>query len=396
MTASPPAPSATSRLDTIDLLRGVIVVIMALDHTRDFFGSSAADPTDMGTTTTALFLTRWVTHICAPVFFLLTGTGAWFSGRRRGLPALSRHLVTRGLWLVVLEVTLLRFAMQFNVDYKVTILTVLWAIGWSMVALALIARLPLGAIVTLGVLMVAGHNLLDGVAAESFGAFDPVWRFLHAPGFLYFSPEHVVLVAYPVIPWIGVTALGYALGALYDRPAEDRLRFLRRAGALLVALFLVLRGLNVYGDPRPWAGQEGVLRTLLSFLNVTKYPPSLLFLSLTLGTALLLLARFERGAPAWLRPALPYGRTPLFFFLTHFTLIHLFAVAASAIRFGEVRGMFESPSLDRFPVTQPPGWDLGLPFVYLMWALVVVLLYPACRWYAGLRASGRYPWLSYL
>lgn len=396
MTTDPTRPAATPRLEAIDLLRGIIVIIMALDHTRDFFGSSAVDPTNMETTTTALFLTRWVTHICAPVFFFLTGTGAWFSGKRRGLPELSKHLVTRGLWLVVLEVTLLRFAMQFNVDYKVTILTVLWAIGWSMVALALVARLPLGAIVTLGVAMVAGHNLLDGVQAESFGALDPLWRSLHAPGFLYFSEQHAVLVAYPVIPWIGVTALGYALGALYDRPLDERVRFLRRTAAGLVATFLVLRGINAYGDPRPWMGMGSFGRTLLSFLNTTKYPPSLIFLCMTLGPALFLLSRFEVRIPERLRFALPYGKVPMFFFLTHFALIHLLAAAVAFIRFGTMSGLADSPSLDRFPFTQPEGWDLGLPFVYLMWILVVVALYPACRWYARLRATGRYPWLSYL
>jgi uncharacterized membrane protein len=395
MTTAPTPPAATARLDAIDLLRGIIVVIMALDHTRDYFGDLALNPTDIATTTTALFFTRWITHFCAPVFFLLTGTGAWFSGKRRGPGANSRHLLTRGLWLIVLEFTLLRFALQFNVDYKVTILTVLWGIGWAMVVLAFVSRLPLGAILTLGVVMIAGHNLLDGIQGESFGAFAPLWTFLHQQGFLLNTPEHVILVAYPLIPWIGVTMVGYALGSVYDRPLEERVTFLRRTAAVLILGFLVLRGINLYGDPRPWMVMESVGKTFLSFLNATKQAPSLLFLCMTLGPALLLLARFERGIPRWLRFALPYGKVPLFFFLAHFALIHLLAVVASWLRFGSIRGMFESPTLDRFPITTPEGWYLGLPFVYLMWVVVVVLLYPACRWYARLRATGRHPWLSY-
>ena len=391
-----PVPRATPRLESVDLLRGVIVVIMALDHTRDFFGAIGADPTDLTTASAALFLTRWVTHICAPVFFLLTGTGAWFSGRRRSPAGLSRHLLIRGLWLVLLEFTVVRLALQFNVDYRVTILTVLWALGWSMVVLAVVSRLPLPVIVAFGAALVLGHDLLDGIPASSFGAAAPVWSFLHAPGILWSDPRHIVIVAYPLLPWIGVTALGYALGALFDRPAEARARILARAGIAMLLAFLALRLVDGYGDPRPWRYFESTGRTWLSFLNVTKYPPSLLFLLMTLGVAVLLLAWFQRGTPAFLRPALPYGKTPLFFFLGHFFLIHTLAVVASLIRFGTAAGMFQSPSLDRFPVTAPPGWDLGLPFVYLMWATVVVAMYPLCRWYAGVRGSGKYPLLSYL
>ena len=391
-----PAPSATSRLESIDLLRGVIVVIMALDHTRDFFGLVGADPTDLTTASTALFLTRWVTHICAPVFFLLTGTGAWFSAKRRTPAGLSQHLLIRGLWLVVVEFTLLRLGLQFNLDYQVTILTVLWALGWSMVALALISRLPLGAIVAIGIAMVVGHNAFDGISAASFGAWAPLWSFLHAPGVLWNSPGHIVIVAYPVIPWIGVTALGFALGKPFERPVEARTTFLWRTGLALVVAFIALRLVNGYGDPRPWRYFESTGRTVLSFMNTTKYPPSLAFLLMTLGPALLLLAWFQRGTPAWLRPALPYGKTPFFFFLLHFFLIHALAVVASFIRFGTIAGMFQSPTLGRFPITAPPGWDLGLPFVYLMWASVVVVMFPLCRWYARVRGTGKYPLLSYL
>ncbi|HET7042616.1 MAG TPA: heparan-alpha-glucosaminide N-acetyltransferase domain-containing protein, partial [Gemmatimonadales bacterium] len=230
----PPAPAAraTARLESIDLLRGVIVVIMALDHTRDFFGAIGADPTNLAVATPGLFLTRWVTHICAPVFFLLTGTGAWFSGRRRSPAGLSRYLVTRGLWLVLLEFTVVRcLGLQFNFDYQVTILTVLWALGWSMVALAFLSRLPVGALIVFGAALVLGHNALDGVAPATFGSWAPLWSTLHAPGVLWMRPGHIVIVAYTLIPWVGVTTLGYALGALFERSAEARVTFLRRTGA---------------------------------------------------------------------------------------------------------------------------------------------------------------------
>jgi uncharacterized membrane protein len=390
-----PTPSRT-RVEAVDLLRGIIILLMAIDHSRDFFGTIGADPTDLATTTPALFFTRWITHFCAPVFFLLTGLGSGLTGRRRGVPDLSRFLLIRGLWLVLLEVTLLRFGMQFNLDYRVTILTVLWALGWSLVALSLLVRLPVGAIAGIGLAMIIGHNALDGVQAASFGTWAPLWNFLHAPGLLWMSGERIVILAYPVIPWIGVTAVGYALAQVYTWPVERRRTWLWRTGVVVAALFLVLRGLNVYGDPRPWEAQGSFVMTLASFLNLNKYPPSLLFLSMTLGPALMALAAFERGTPALLRPALTIGKVPLFFFLLHFPLIHLIAVGVSAIRFGGIHWMFESPTPDKFPITPPPGWGFGLPVVYLVWAVTVVALYPLCRWYARIKAERPAPWMSYL
>lgn len=377
-------------------MRGLIIVIMALDHSRDFFGNFAARPTDLSTTTLALFFTRWVTHICAPVFFLLTGTAAWLTLGRMGKSALTRYLVSRGLWLIFLELVVMRFALQFNFDYHVTILTVLWGLGWAMIVLAGLIWLPLWAIAAFGVLLVVGHNALDSVHAASLGAFRPLWMLLHQLGIVFDNARSLVLVSYVLIPWVGVTALGYVLGTSYGWDSEARRRLLSWLGAALIAGFVILRLANGYGDPFPWSPQKTPLWTLVSFLNTSKYPPSLLFLLMTLGPALLLLRAFDSRVPAPLRPVLTFGKVPLFFYVLHFYLIHLLAVAASWLRYGRVREVFESPDIAHFPFSAPPGWDLGLPMVYAVWIVVVVSLYPLCRWYAGVRRRRHDWWLSYL
>lgn len=390
------AATARRRVDAVDALRGVAMVLMALDHTRDYFGNAAASPTDLATATAGLFLTRWVTHFCAPVFFLLTGAGAHLALARRSPAGLARFLGTRGLWLVALEVTGVRLLWQFNADYRVTILNVLWALGWSMVALGALVRLPPGWVGALGVAVVASHNLADGVAPAGFGALAPVWTVLHQPGPLLVTPRATVFLAYPLVPWIGVMAAGYGLGPVFAWPAARRRAVLLRTGAGLTLAFVLLRALNGYGDPQPWAPQRSALFTALSFLNTTKYPPSLLFLLMTLGPALLALRALDGGTPRLLRPALVVGRVPFFYYLLHVALAHTLAVAVCAVRYGAVHWMFESPSLDRFPVTQPPGWPAPLPWVYAAWVTVVALAYPCCRWYAGVKARRTDAWLSYL
>jgi uncharacterized membrane protein len=400
---SPPAvraatgdvPASRTRIESVDLLRGIIMIIMALDHVHDFFGALDVSPTNLAVTTAPLFFTRWITHFCAPVFFLLTGTSACLTLQRMSRGELSRFLLTRGIWLIVLEVVVMRFALQFNVDYQVTLLTVLWALGWAMIALAGLIHLPVRALVVLGMAMVAGHNLLDGIGADAFGPLAPLWSVLHAPGFIH-TGAHAVFVAYPLVPWLGVTALGYALGQSYGWSAHRRRTLLLRLGLGLTVGFVLLRLLNVYGDPVPWAGQRSPLWTLLSFLNTQKYPPSLLFLLMTLGPALLLLRAVDADTPRLLRPALVFGKVPLFFYVLHFYLIHLLAVAACYIRYGDASGMFRSPDLGHFPFTAPPGWDAGLPAIYLLWACVVLVFYPLCHWYAGLKRRRKDWWLSYL
>jgi uncharacterized membrane protein len=381
-----------ARIESVDVVRGVIMIIMALDHTRDFFGIPGQNPVDLATATSGLFLTRWITHFCAPVFFLLTGTGAYLSLRRKSRGALSRFLLTRGLWLIVLEVTLVRcFAYQFNFDYRVTMLLVLWALGWAMITLSALVRAPASVATGFGVLLIAGHNLFDSVKSAN-----PLWAILHSPGFILNTPEHVVFVAYPLIPWIGVTAVGYGLGQVYDWDADRRRAFLLRLGLALSLAFLVIRGLNIYGDPSRWMRQKTAVFTVLSFLNTTKYPPSLLFLLMTLGPAMVFLWAVDRGTPRVLRPPLVIGKVPMFYYVLHFALIHLLAVITCYVRYGSAHWMFESPDLGHYPFSPPPGWGYSLLVVYLAWAFVVVAMYPLCRWFAALKQRRGDPWLSYL
>ena len=385
-------PTTRPRLDSVDVVRGVIMIIMAIDHTRDYFGIPGQNPTNLATASAALFFTRWITHFCAPVFFLLTGTGAYLSLRKKTPAELARFLVTRGLWLIVLEATVVRcFAYQFNVDYHFTILLILWALGWSMITLGLLVRLPAAMVTAFGAMLIVGHNAFDGVRSTNV-----LWTILHGQGFVLNAPGRAVFVAYPLIPWIGVTAVGFGLGQVYAWDADRRRRFLTRVGLALTAAFVIVRGINHYGDPSHWTAQKTALFTVLSFLNTTKYPPSLLFLLMTLGPALLFLRAVDGHTPSVLRPALTIGRVPLFYFMLHFTLIHLIAVVVCVVRYGSAHWMLESPDISKYPFTTPPGWGYSLSGVYLVWAIVVVTMYPLCRWFAAVKQRRSETWLSYL
>jgi len=380
-----------ARLESVDVVRGVIMIIMALDHTRDFFGAPGS-PTNLATASIALFFTRWITNICAPVFFLLTGTGTFLSLRKRTRPELSRFLFTRGLWLIFLDLALFRcLAVQFNFDYHTTVITVLWALGWSMIVLSVLVHLPASVVITFGVVMIAAHNLLDSIKSAN-----PLWSILHSPNVILATPGHIVFLAYPLIPWIGVTAVGYGLGQIYAWEPARRQTFLLRLGIILTTAFVVLRAINIYGDPSRWATQHTPTYTVLSFLNTTKYPPSLLFLLMTLGPTLLLLWSVDTHTPQFLRPALIIGKVPMFYYLLHFALIHVLAVIICYARYGHIHWMFESPDLAHYPITPPPGWGLTLPLVYLVWAFVVLIMYPLCRWYAAVKQRSDNPLLSYL
>jgi uncharacterized membrane protein len=386
------AVARTARLTSIDTLRGSVMILMALDHVRDYFGVPGLSPLNLAQTTVPLFLTRWITHLCAPTFFLLTGTSAFLAGRRRSTAELSRFLFVRGVWLIVLELTVIRcLGFQFNADYQVTMLVVIWALGWAMVVLAALVWLPPTAILVVGLVMIAGHNLFDGVRSAH-----PLWVLLHAQGVVVNRPGFVIFVAYPLVPWVGVTALGYALGQIYQWNSERRRAFLLRVGLAFVAAFVLLRTFNVYGNPVHWATQASPALTILSFLNVTKQPPSLLFLLITLGPALLMLRALDQRTPRAMQPALVFGRVPLFYFVLHLPLIHLLAVVACYVMNGAVHWMFESPNLGVYPFTPPPVWGLSLPSIYLLWVVVVVMLYPVCAWFASVKQRRRDAWLSYL
>jgi uncharacterized membrane protein len=395
-------PPAGNRIPSVDALRGAIIILMALDHVRDFTSAAAMSflPTDLTRTTATLFFTRWITHFCAPVFAFTAGIGAFFWQQHGRSPReLSRFLVTRGLWLMLLEVTVLRFIMFFEWRFHggVYILTVFWMLGLSMVVLAALIHLPARVLAPASLLVVAAHNLLDPLAPERFGRAAWLWDILHRQALFPLDGASVV-VAYPLVPWVAVMALGYCLGpVLLSEPAR-RQRFLIRLGVALTFGFVVLRALNRYGDSVPWSHEHAPLWTLLSFLNTTKYPPSLLFLLMTLGPALIALALLDRRAFSSASPLLVFGRVPFFFFLFHLAAAHLLSMGLAAVRYGPGRYLlFPPPSMGGPAELFPPHYGFGLPAVYLAWFAVVAVAYPVCRSYSSLKQRRRdLWWLSYL
>jgi uncharacterized membrane protein len=381
---------ARPRLDSIDLLRGLVMVLMALDHTRDFFGASGMNPRDV--TDPALFLTRWVTHYCAPVFIFLAGISAYLYGAGgRSRHEVSRFLLTRGFWLILIEFTLVRFGWTFSLDLNSFFMQVIWVIGASMIVLAGLIYLPRSAIAAIGLLMIAGHNLLDAIRTEHLGSAGWLWNLLHQPGLLQLGPQTKVFVIYPLIPWAGVMAAGYALGPLFRLDPASRGRFLIWTGTAVIAAFVVLRATNLYGDPAAWTAQNGWLATVLSFINCEKYPPSLLYLMMTLGPALVLLALFERTRGRFADWIITFGRVPFFFYVVHIILIHALAVALASIMFGNAGWLFGA-----FSSRKPASYGVSLLAVYAIWIYVVAMLYPLCRTFARLKQQRREWWWSYL
>jgi uncharacterized membrane protein len=362
------------------------MVLMVLDHARDMWFGFTPDPTDLEATTVPLFLTRVATHICAPVFVFLAGIAAYYYRMSHGPAASSGFLLKRGLWLIVLEFTIIKLAFIPEPFFEVFLLQVIWAIGCSMICLALISRLPPAAILVIGLSLVAGHNLLDSLVPADFGGAAPLWTILHEGGQLELAGR-VLMVSYPILPWIGVMALGFVFGSILSGTPDMRSAICLRFGVALTLGFLLLRFTGLYGDPLPFEAQASAAKTWMAFFNTQKYPPSLQYLLMTLGPALILLAWFERiRVPGWL---VTIGSVPLFFYVAHLYLLRFTSAPISLWRFGEAA------------LEMPPGIagaaKVGLPATYIIWVLAVFLLYIPCRWFAELKQRRRdLPWLSYL
>jgi uncharacterized membrane protein len=401
--------NAGRRIDSVDLLRGLVMVIMLLDHTREYVHDDAFrfSPTDLSKTNALLFFTRWITYLCAPTFVLLAGTSVYLQLMRgKSRADLSKSLLTRGLWLIFLEFTVVRFSILFNVDYAfLGLAEVIWVFGVSMIVLAALIFLPLRVVAALGLATIALHNLLDRITvppATAFGgtpapgALQKLWLFLHQPGFVPMSQGVKLFVAYPLLPWVGVMAAGYALGAVYGWEAAKRRRFLFVLGLALLGLFVLLRATNIYGDPQPWVPQGSATFTVLSFLNTTKYPASLLFLLMTLGPAMLILALIDGATKRGFlsRILITFGRVPLFYFVLQMFVAHGFGVLLNYLA-GKSVGYF----FLNFPASAtdaPPDAGFALWVVYAAWLGGVVLLYPLCVWYGKIKQHRRGFPFSYL
>jgi uncharacterized membrane protein len=386
-----------NRIKSIDMLRGLVMVIMALDHVRDYFHFDAYffDPTDMSQTNVPLFWTRFVTHFCAPVFVFLAGTSAFFVGRRITKQALSTWLLKRGLWLLIAEFTIIKLAWMFKLDYSTILLQVIWVLGISMIFLAGFIHLPKKLMIALSLIAVFGHNLLDSIAPT-----DPVtsgiWSLLHVFNLVNLG-SFQVFVGYPMIPWIFVMPLGYYFGGFYLPSFDSKLRIKRlfQLGAGMVLIFFALRTFNTYGDPNLWANQDSIGLTIASFFNVTKYPPSLLYLLITLGPSLIFLGLVENWQNRWTQKLVVIGRVPMFFYIVHIYVIHILAVFAAIF----TGFSFSDMVIDLWVTLQPQlrGYGFSLWVVYLIWILLTLALYPICSWYNNYKTDHREKWwLSYL
>jgi uncharacterized membrane protein len=386
------------RVQSVDILRGVVMIIMALDHVRDFFHVDAfqGDPLNPATTTPILYFTRWITHFCAPTFVFLAGTSAYLVGLRKPKAELSGFLIKRGLWLILIEVFVITLGLTFNPLYNAIILQVIWAIGISMVLLGLAVRLPYKVIFALGALIVLGHNLLDYPEAARNQNVNFFWDLLHNGRFdIYtYAPNRVLIIAYAFLPWTGIMFMGYCAGKLFEATVDShkRKRALVFIGAGLITLFFVLRLINGYGNPFPWTPQPTGLATFFSFMNVQKYPPSLMYASITLGPALIVLALIEHVKNGFTEFAKVFGRVPFFYYVIHFYIIHIVTVIAFYIEgYGTKDIVGQTPFLFR-----PLQFGYPLWAVYVIWAALIIGLYPLCKCYNKYKATHSQWWLSYL
>lgn len=390
------------RIQSIDLLRGIVIVIMALDHVRDFFHIYGASdtPTNLATTTPLLFFTRFITHFCAPTFVFLAGTSGFLQGMRKSKKELSIFLIKRGLWLVLAEVLIVTLGITFDPTYHIFVLQVIWAIGISMIILGLLVRLPFAIILMYGLLIVFFHNLADAPERANGGPSGFWWNLIHS-GFYFHRfdpdvPNRGLLIVYAFVPWSGVMALGYCFGKFYERHIDPafRKKSLIYLGSGLIILFLILRAFNNYGDPAPWSEQaRGGVYTVLSFFNVSKYPPSLMYICITLGPSILFLAFAEKLPGKVGKFFITYGRVPFFFYILHFYLIHLLCVVAFFIEGYGTKDIVSpgSPFLFR-----PINFGYNIWITYLVWIIVVLMLYPLCRKYDKYKTLQQKWWTSYV
>lgn len=397
------APSTPrQRIASLDVVRGAVMVLMALDHVRWYLSDFRGDPTNLANASVAIFLTRWVTHFCAPAFVFLAGTGTFLHGRRtESRAALSRFLLARGLWLVVIELTVMRLGWTFNLDFSHYLLGgVIWMIGWCLVGLAALVWLPMGAIALIGLALVAGHNVLNGFAPTILSKLQTsewrwFWQILYYGGPVSIGGGPTLAILFSIVPWVGVMALGYAFGSILTLDAARRRRLSLGIGLASIAAFLVLREINLYGDPRPWTPQASPMLTVLAFVNTQKYPASLLYLLMTLGPTIALLPLIERARGRIVDAVATIGRVPFFYYVLHIPLIHGIAIALSLAHFGViVPWLTANQPMAAGP--PPPGYGYSLPVVYLVTALVVAALYFPCRWFAGVKSRRRAAWLSFL
>lgn len=389
----------STRIESIDILRGVVMVIMALDHVRDYFnyGSFFGDPTNMETTTPFLFFTRFITHYCAPVFIFLAGTAAFLYGNKKTTYQLFKFLFTRGLWLMFLEVVVNNFLWFFDPTYSLLNLQVIWTIGLTMVVLSFLIYLPRKVILITGIIIIIGHNLLDGIIMEGTSISALIWYTLHQKQFLILDSNQIISMAYPIIPWIGVITLGYSFGVLYQKNFDVRVRkkCLLYLGIGTIIMFFIVRGFNIYGDLVPWNYQKNITYTILSFFNVTKYPPSLVYVLITLGPAMLFLYSIESIKNKLSNFFLVFGRVPLFYYFLHIFVIHCLAVLGIVINGGNWRDMIFDAQSFLEPKLLNYGYSLFV--VYIIWIAVVLLLYPFCKKYMKYKANNKDKWwLSYL
>nr|WP_295927845.1 heparan-alpha-glucosaminide N-acetyltransferase domain-containing protein [uncultured Dyadobacter sp.] len=390
----------TSRIRSIDTVRGLIIIVMALDHVRDFFHIAGAtgDPTDLATTTPALFFTRWITHYCAPSFMMLSGLSAYLSGLNKTAAEKSMFLIKRGFWLILVEMVFMTFAFTFDIYYKTLFFAVFWALGGAMIVLGIAVRFASPkTILILGLALVLGHNLLDYVQLQENSTYDILLRiFFTGRGTFLPRPDGgAIIFLYVIFPWAGIMMSGYGLGMLYNRNADPvrRKKILILAGIAMTVLFIVLRLINRYGDPVPWSVQDTGAKTFMSFMNVTKYPPSLFFTFMTQGPIFLLLAFTEQVNNAFSRICTIYGRVPFFFFLVHFYLIHIMTMI---VVFLSGYTWAQATDENLFFKFRPNEFGYSLGQTYIIWILIVVALYWPCKWYGEYRARKRTWWLSYL